>query len=82
MGRFELVRDDHEFAVAIAVEGRWIVHLVSGTDRNEANAEKLVAVLNAAVAVVTNCRPEWVGRSDEYAALEAAIEGILPRRTT
>ena len=80
MGRFELVRDDEERAVAIAVEGRWIVHLVSGTDRNEANAAKLVAVLNAAVAVVDN--PAWAGVSDEDVALEAAIVGILPRRTT
>ena len=80
MGMFELVRDDEERAVAIAVEGRWIVHLVSGTDRNEANAAKLVAVLNAAVAVVAN--PARDGLSDEDVALAAAIVGILSVRAT
>ena len=78
--RFWVVRDDEERAVAIAVEGRWIAHLVSGSHRNEANAEKLVAVLNAAVAVVGN--PAWAGVSDEDVALAAAIVGILSVRAT
>ena len=80
--KFSLVRDDHGYAMAIAVDDYWLIHLQRGTVRNEAKAEKLLAVLNAAVAVVDNRRPEWAGRSDEYAALEVAIEGILPRRTT
>jgi hypothetical protein len=89
MGRFELVRDDEEKVVAIAADGRWIVHLVSGTDRNEANAAKIVAVLNAAAAVLANCHPACVGVSNcatvfvhEAVALEAALDSILPRRTT
>ena len=78
--RFWVVRDDEERAVAIAVEGRWIAHLVSGSHRNEENAEKLVAVLNAAVAVVAN--PAWVGAFAEDMALAAALGSILSRRTT
>ena len=79
MGRFELVRDDEDRAVAIAADGRWIVHLVSGTDRNEANAAKIVAILNAAAVVVASRAVDGV--SDGDVALAVAICDILPRRS-
>jgi len=76
--KFDLVRDDHECAVAIAIDGRWVVQLVSGTERNAANSEKLLTVLNAAVAVVNN--PAWAGVCDENVALEAALRDIYRSR--
>ena len=80
--KFDLVRDDQGYAQAIAVDGYWLVHLQRGTVRNEENAAKLLAVLNAAVSVVNNRRPAWAGVSDDGVALEAALHSILPVRAT
>lgn len=53
---FKLAKD--EFGRASAIEnvetGWYYVHLVTGSIRNEANAQALVDVLNAAEAVVNN----------------------------
>jgi len=48
--KFELVKDNQGFAMAIAVDGFFLLHLQRGTVRNEENADKLLAVLNAAVS--------------------------------
>ena len=78
--KFSLVRDDHGYAMAIAVDDYWLIHLQRGTVRNEAKAEKLLAVLNAAVAVVANCHPACVGVSNEDVALEAALRDIYQKK--
>lgn len=72
--KFDLVRDDQGYAQAIAVDGYWLVHLQRGTVRNEERAGQLLAVLNAAVAVVNNSG--WAGVCDEDADLEAALRDI------
>lgn len=69
-GKFDLVRDANGFAQAIAV-GEWFVaHLERGTVRNEQNAARIVAILNAAVAVVHN--------EAGVPALRMALEAIMP----
>lgn len=73
---FELVKDDHGYAAAVAVDGRFLIHLQCGTERNGENAEKLLTVLNAAVAVVNNSA--WSGVCDEDTALEKALQDIMP----
>ena len=50
--QFELVRDEHGHAMAVAVGGYFMIHLERGTVRNEENAGKLIDALNAAVACV------------------------------
>jgi hypothetical protein len=70
--KFELVRDGQGFAQAIAVDGWFILHIERGTVRNEANADKLVAVLNAAVAVVSS------NGSAEADALHKALVAVMP----
>lgn len=77
--KFELVKDDHGYARAIAIEGWYVIHLEPGTVRNEENAEKLLAVLNAAVGVVNN--PAWSGFCNEDVALEVALRNIQPTET-
>ena len=76
---FRLVRDEHGYAKAIAVGEWYLIHLHIGTVRNEENAEKLLAVLNAAVAVVRN--PSWAGMCDEDIALEKSLQDIMPHET-
>jgi len=73
---FWLVKDDHGYARAIAVDDRFLIHLQCGTERNEESAEKLLTALNAAVAVVNN--PAWAGVCDEDVALEKALQDIMP----
>ena len=72
---FRLVRDEHGYAQAIAVDEWFLIHLHRGTVRNEENAEKLLAVLNAAVAVVNNL--SWAGVCDEDIALERSLQDIM-----
>ena len=72
---FQLVRDDHGYAKAIAVGEWYLIHLHVGTVRNEENAAKLLAVLNAAVAAVNN--PSWAGVCDEDIALERSLQDIM-----
>lgn len=48
-GKFELIKDDNGFAMAIAVNGYYMLHLERGTVRNEENAESIVAILNSEV---------------------------------
>jgi len=69
--KFELRRDDHGFCNAVSVDEWYVVHLDRGTVRNEENADKLVDVLNAAVAVVH----KEVG----VARLRKALENIMPK---
>ncbi len=57
--QFEIIRDEQGYAMAIAVGGWFLIHLHRGTVRNEENALKMLAVLNAAVASVNN--PAWAG---------------------
>jgi len=74
--QFEIVKDENGYAMAIAVDGWFLVHLQRGTVRNEENAAKLLSVLNAAVASVNN--PVWAGMCDEDVALEKALQDIMP----
>lgn len=74
--QFEIVKDEQGYAMAIAVDGWFLIHLQRGTVRNEENAAKLLAVLNAAVASVNN--PAWAGVCDEDVALEASLQNIMP----
>jgi len=73
---FQLVRDEYGYAKAIAVDEWFLIHLHIGTVRNEENAEKLLAVLNAAVAVANN--PSWAGVCDEDIALAKSLLDIMP----
>ena len=77
MRPFQLVRDEdgHGYARAIAVGEWFLIHLHYGTQRNEENAEKLLAVLNAAVAVVNN--QSLAGVCDEDIALEKSLQDIM-----
>ena len=72
---FQLVRDDHGYAKAIAVGEWYLIHLHYGTQRNEENAEKLLAVLNAAVAVVNN--HSWGVCDEDTIALERSLQDIM-----
>lgn len=74
--QFEIVKDENGYAMAIAVDGWFLIHLQRGTVRNEENAAKLLSVLNAAVASVNN--PARGGMCDEDVALEKALQDIMP----
>lgn len=74
--QFEIIRNDRGYALAIAVEGWFLINLKCGTIRNEMNIEKLLAILNAAVASVNN--PAWAGICSEDVALEMALRNIMP----
>lgn len=74
--QFEIVKDEQGYAMAIAVDGWFLIHLQRGTVRNEENAAKLLAVLNAAVASVNN--PAWAGVCDEDVALEKTVQDLMP----
>lgn len=69
--KFELRRDDHGFCNAVSVAGWYVVQLDRGTVRNEENADKLVYVLNAAVAVVH--------KEAGVVRLRKALENIMPK---
>jgi hypothetical protein len=47
--RFAVIRDEDacNHAIAIAENGKWIIHLNRGTERNEENIERIVEILNA-----------------------------------
>lgn len=77
--QFEIVKDDYGYAMAIALDGVYLIHLDRGTVRNEENATKLIAVLNAAVASVRN--QAWAGVCDEDVALEKALRDLMPNAT-
>lgn len=49
--KFELVRDVQGYPMAIAVHGRFVIHLERGSTRNVENAAKVVELLNTAVAL-------------------------------
>lgn len=76
--QLKIVKDKQGYAMAIAVDGWFLIHLQRGTVRNEENAAKLLAVLNAAVASVSN--PAWAGVCDEDVALEKALQDIMPHK--
>ena len=78
--QFELVRDEHGYAMAIAVDGWFLIHLKRGTVRNEENAEKLLEVMNAAVASVNN--PARAGVCDEDITLKNTLQDIMPDKET
>lgn len=50
---YKIERDNHGFAHAISRDGKWVIHLVSGTEFNEQNADALVAELNRKVVAPT-----------------------------
>lgn len=74
--QFRIERDEHGYAMALAVDDWFLIHLQRGTVLNKENAEKLLRVLNAAVASVAN--PAWAGVCDEDVALEKALQDIMP----
>lgn len=74
IGQFSLKRDEYGYAAAIAVGERVLIHLKRGTVKNEENAKKMIAALNAAVAVVNNVG--WAGVCDEDVRLEQALLDI------
>lgn len=76
--QFRIERDEQGYAMALAVDDWFLIHLQRGTVRNEENADKLLAVLNAAVANVNN--PAWAGVCDEDVALEEALQDIMPNK--
>lgn len=72
--RFKIARTCR-FAEAIAV-GEWhVLQLIAGTTRNEECTPKIVAVLNAAVAVA-NAKPDGVEKA--RAKLVKALQDVMP----
>jgi hypothetical protein len=76
VSKFDIVKDDYGYAMAIAVDGFFLIHLQRGTSRNEENAAKLLAVLNGAVAMVNNKTLAWVSGEDKQ--LRQALQDIMP----
>ena len=65
---------DHETPTAFARMTFYILHLNYGTVRNAEYAQRIVDVLNAAEACVSN--PAWAGICDEDVALEEAVKRL------
>ena len=66
---FRLERSEQGFATAIAIGDWFLIHLHVGTERNEENADKLLAVLNTAVTKINHN----VGNDTEEEGIEKEI---------
>lgn len=73
--KFEIERDEQGFAHAIVEDGKIIIHLNTGTVRNEENIERVVYLLNVAHGALYN--PDLERKASD--ALFAATSKDLAR---